>query len=186
MHNSAAFEGEIFLSVSLCFSQDGGTRTMGAGGVSPQSLLWLILLGLMAPASTLNPDDPNVCSHWERSVSPQNLQYSKWNNTPLQTLQRTYGLPATNQDRGFANNQKQKGKGGLLLGTYWGHKSRAMVMWLLEWSHHSVLRWVKAQCHFWCERHRVQVLWSIIPRCNQEELWKWILPPTTVTVFTSC
>ncbi|TKS70503.1 Multiple epidermal growth factor-like domains protein 11 [Collichthys lucidus] len=38
---------------------------MRAGGVSPHALLWLNLLGLISVASPLNPDDPNVCSHWE-------------------------------------------------------------------------------------------------------------------------
>ncbi|CAK6980248.1 multiple epidermal growth factor-like domains protein 11%2C partial [Scomber scombrus] len=38
---------------------------MGAGGVSPQALLWLNLFGFISLGSPLNPDDPNVCSHWE-------------------------------------------------------------------------------------------------------------------------
>lgn len=98
--------------------------------------------------------------------------------TAVWTPQWTNGLPATNQHWVFANNQKQKGK-GLLLGTSWAHKFRAMVMWPLEWSHHSAPRRVKAQCRFWWERLRVQVLWSIISRCNQWGLWKWILPLMT-------
>ncbi|KAK5874464.1 hypothetical protein PBY51_019407 [Eleginops maclovinus] len=38
---------------------------MGAGGVPPQALLWLFLFGYIAVVTPLNPDDPNVCSHWE-------------------------------------------------------------------------------------------------------------------------
>uniref|UniRef100_A0A3Q4H4Y9 Multiple EGF like domains 11 n=1 Tax=Neolamprologus brichardi TaxID=32507 RepID=A0A3Q4H4Y9_NEOBR len=38
---------------------------MGTDGVSPQALLWLSLSGLSSLVSPLNPDDPNVCSHWE-------------------------------------------------------------------------------------------------------------------------
>ena len=71
----------MFLTVSFCFSKDGGRRTMGAGGVSPQALLWLNLFSLISVASPLNPDDPNVCSHWERSAlslsSLLSVQYSK-------------------------------------------------------------------------------------------------------------
>lgn len=39
---------------------------MGAAGV----LLRLHLLSLISVVWPLNPDDPNVCSHWERSVLP--------------------------------------------------------------------------------------------------------------------
>ncbi|KAK1891270.1 Multiple epidermal growth factor-like domains protein 11 [Dissostichus eleginoides] len=38
---------------------------MGVGGVPPQALLWLFLISFIALATPLNPDDPNVCSHWE-------------------------------------------------------------------------------------------------------------------------
>lgn len=60
----------LFLTQCLCFPKDGGKRTMGAGGVPPRALLWLNLFGLISLAWPLNPDDPNVCSHWERSVPP--------------------------------------------------------------------------------------------------------------------
>lgn len=35
---------------------------------SSEVLLWLLVSSLVSAAVTLNPDDPNVCSHWERSV----------------------------------------------------------------------------------------------------------------------
>ncbi|XP_013768750.1 multiple epidermal growth factor-like domains protein 11 [Pundamilia nyererei] len=38
---------------------------MATDGVSPHALLWLSLSGLSSLVSPLNPDDPNVCSHWE-------------------------------------------------------------------------------------------------------------------------
>lgn len=44
-----------------CPQQDEGRRTMGAS-------LWLAVFGFVSAVSSLNPDDPNVCSHWERSV----------------------------------------------------------------------------------------------------------------------
>lgn len=31
-------------------------------------LLWLLIFSFMSSVASLNPDDPNVCSHWERSV----------------------------------------------------------------------------------------------------------------------
>lgn len=101
---------------------------MGAGGVSPQALLWLSLLGLMALASTLNPDDPNVCSHWERSVSPKisNIQSEI---TPLsKRCGELMDSPPQIRTEGLPIIKSRTGKGGLLLRTYWGHKSRAMVM----------------------------------------------------------
>lgn len=74
-----------FLTVWLCFFKDTARRTMGARGVLPPALLWLILFGSMSAVWPLNPDDPNVCSHWERSVPPKfnqsPLQFSPWNNT---------------------------------------------------------------------------------------------------------
>lgn len=161
----------MFLTVFVSFPEDRGRkrgrrRTMGTDGVSPQALLWLSLSGLSSLVSPLNPDDPNVCSHWERYVSPvESIQYSKWYLTK-EILPWTNGLPATNQSWGFANNQMQKGK-GLLLGTYRGCKFKEMVMWLLEWSQHSAVCWVKAQCRFWWELGKVQVLWSIMSLCNQ-------------------
>lgn len=33
------------------------------------ALLWLTLFGFISVVLSLNPDDPNVCSHWERSVT---------------------------------------------------------------------------------------------------------------------
>ncbi|XP_020557051.1 multiple epidermal growth factor-like domains protein 11 isoform X1 [Oryzias latipes] len=44
--------------------QSFGQR-MGAGGAHPASLLWLGLWSFLPLALFLNPDDPNVCSHWE-------------------------------------------------------------------------------------------------------------------------
>uniref|UniRef100_A0A672JQW7 Multiple EGF like domains 11 n=1 Tax=Salarias fasciatus TaxID=181472 RepID=A0A672JQW7_SALFA len=38
---------------------------VGAGGVPPRAALWLPLLAVTSVVSPLNPDDPNVCSHWE-------------------------------------------------------------------------------------------------------------------------
>lgn len=37
---------------------------------SGEVLLRLLLSSVVSAAVTLNPDDPNVCSHWERSVPP--------------------------------------------------------------------------------------------------------------------
>lgn len=52
--------------VCFCFPKDGGKRTMTPSG----ALRWLLVLGFITSAAPLNPDDPNVCSHWERSVPP--------------------------------------------------------------------------------------------------------------------
>ncbi|XP_031676740.1 multiple epidermal growth factor-like domains protein 11, partial [Oncorhynchus tshawytscha] len=38
---------------------------MGPGGAVSVALLGFTLLGLIYGALPLNPDDPNVCSHWE-------------------------------------------------------------------------------------------------------------------------
>lgn len=43
-------------------------RMMATGRVSLWTPLWLSLFSFISLASALNPDDPNVCSHWERSV----------------------------------------------------------------------------------------------------------------------
>lgn len=126
----------------VSFSTD---RTMEVGGVPPEALLWFNLLGLVSLGSALNPDDPNVCSHWERSAPPTFLRFRLlsgrlWSEIkPLSMLQWTNGLAATNQDGAFANNQKLKGR-GFVPATYWGHKFRAVVMRPPEWSHHSVPR----------------------------------------------
>lgn len=50
------------LTLNSCPQQGKGRRTMGAS-------LWLTLFGFISVVSSLNPDDPNVCSHWERSVT---------------------------------------------------------------------------------------------------------------------
>lgn len=47
--------------------------------------LRLALLGFLSVAWTLNPDDPNVCSHWERSVTPP-LETSRDWSDDSQTL----------------------------------------------------------------------------------------------------
>lgn len=36
--------------------------------MSSGPLLWLLIFGFISSVAPLNPDDPNVCSHWERSV----------------------------------------------------------------------------------------------------------------------
>lgn len=36
---------------------------------SSEALLWLLIFSFISAAVPLNPDDPNVCSHWERSVT---------------------------------------------------------------------------------------------------------------------
>lgn len=50
------------LMLNSCTQQDKGRRTMGAP-------LWLTLFGFISVVLSLNPDDPNVCSHWERLVT---------------------------------------------------------------------------------------------------------------------
>lgn len=40
--------------------------------------LCLALLGFISVVWTLNPDDPNVCSHWERSVTPPLESCGNW------------------------------------------------------------------------------------------------------------
>uniref|UniRef100_A0A3P9KFR9 Multiple EGF like domains 11 n=1 Tax=Oryzias latipes TaxID=8090 RepID=A0A3P9KFR9_ORYLA len=55
--------GSVILRKFSVF-QSFGTG-MGAGGAYPASLLWLGLWSFLPLAWFLNPDDPNVCSHWE-------------------------------------------------------------------------------------------------------------------------
>lgn len=37
---------------------------------SSGALLQLLIFAFISAVVPLNPDDPNVCSHWERSVPP--------------------------------------------------------------------------------------------------------------------
>ncbi|XP_055363516.1 multiple epidermal growth factor-like domains protein 11 [Betta splendens] len=51
--------------IMACFRSEGRGTRMRPGPVSPGSLLWLSLLATVSPVALLNPEDPNVCSHWE-------------------------------------------------------------------------------------------------------------------------
>ena len=46
---------------------------------SSEALLWLLIFGFISAAALLNPDDPNVCSQWERSVPPP----ADWVGSPV-------------------------------------------------------------------------------------------------------
>lgn len=74
--------------------------------------LCLALLGFLSVVWTLNPDDPNVCSHWERSVTPP-LETSgdcsdSWqNNTSAVSLKMT---KRKTNNFGWVSPQNIKGK----------------------------------------------------------------------------
>lgn len=59
------------LSITTCLSFLSPLRVKMGSSVAP--LAPLLLLGLISSVWSLNPDDPNVCSHWERWASSTRL-----------------------------------------------------------------------------------------------------------------
>lgn len=58
-------------SITTCLSFLSPLRVKMGSSVAP--LAPLLLLGLISSVWSLNPDDPNVCSHWERWASSTRL-----------------------------------------------------------------------------------------------------------------
>lgn len=70
-------------------------------------------------------------------VQPLPRIFKRWNNHSLERRRGLMDSPPQIKTESLPIIKSKKKGSGLLVETYRGRKSRAMVMWLLEWSPHS-------------------------------------------------